>query len=49
LLNNEEETSGLDLGTAGTVAIYTDWVKPIHIMSRVTMRMNKWLYFLPFM
>jgi len=49
LLNNEEVTSGLDLGTAGTVAIYTDWLKPIHIMSRVTMRMNKWLYFLPFM
>jgi multidrug resistance efflux pump len=48
-LNDEEETSGLELGTAGSLAIYTDSLKPIHIMSRVTMRMNKWLYFLPFM
>jgi multidrug resistance efflux pump len=49
LLNDEEVSSGLDLGTAGSLAIFTDSLKPIHIMSRVTMRMNKWLYFLPFM
>jgi len=48
LLKDEEDNNGLDLGTAGSVAIYTDLLKPIHIMSRVTMRMNKWLYFLPF-
>jgi multidrug resistance efflux pump len=48
-LNEDEPEDNLDLGTAGSRAIYTDSVKPIHIMSRVTMRMNKWLYFLPFM
>ena len=49
LLDDEEGASSLDLGSAGSLAIYTDSLKPIHIMSRVTMRMNKWLYFLPFM
>jgi multidrug resistance efflux pump len=49
LLKDDEQVAGLDLGTAGSIAIYTDVIKPIHIMSRVTMRMNKWLYFLPFM
>jgi membrane fusion protein, multidrug efflux system len=49
LLNEDESADGLDLGTAGSLAIYTDTLKPVHIMSRVTMRMNKWLYFLPFM
>lgn len=49
LLKDGERANGLDLGTAGSIAIYTDAIKPIHIMSRVTMRMNKWLYFLPFM
>jgi membrane fusion protein, multidrug efflux system len=49
LLNEDEPSDKLDLGTAGSLAIYTDSLKPIHIMSRVTMRMNKWLYYLPFM
>jgi membrane fusion protein, multidrug efflux system len=49
VLNEDEAAEKLDLGTAGSLAIYTDSLTPIHIMSRVTMRMNKWLYFLPFM
>jgi multidrug resistance efflux pump len=49
ILDESEAAKELDLGTAGSLAIYTDALKPIHIMSRVTMRLNKWLYFLPFM
>ncbi len=37
----------LPLGAAGTVAIYSDWGKPFDIISKVTLRMKKWLYFLP--
>ncbi len=49
VLNEDEDTDKLDLGTAGSLSIYTETFPPINIMSRVTMRMNKWLYFLPFM
>lgn len=49
LLTDKEPADKLDLGTAGSLAIYTDSLTLIHIMSRVTMRMNKWLYYLPFM
>jgi multidrug resistance efflux pump len=38
----------LPLGAGGTVAIYTDHGKPVHIISKVTIRMKKWLlYVLP--
>lgn len=47
--DDDQPVEELDLGTAGSLAIYTDTLKPIHVMSRVTMRMNKWLYFLPFL
>jgi len=35
------------LGTPATVAIYTDWGKPFALISKVVIRMHKWLYFLP--
>src|SRR5262249_38393977 len=36
------------LGAGGTVAIYTEYGKPVHIISKVTMRIKKWLlYVLP--
>jgi multidrug resistance efflux pump len=36
------------LGTGGTVAIYTEYGKPVHIVSKVAIRMKKWLlYVLP--
>jgi membrane fusion protein (multidrug efflux system) len=36
------------LGAGGTVAIYTDHGKPVHIISKVAIRMKKWLlYVLP--
>lgn len=36
------------LGAGGAVAIYTDAGKPVHVISKVTIRMKKWLlYVLP--
>jgi len=38
----------LSIGSGGSAAIYTDVGKPTHIISKVTMRMKKWLlYVLP--
>ncbi len=36
----------LPQGTAGTVAVYTQRGKPVHIISRVALRMNAWLSYL---
>ncbi len=46
-LNDREQAAGLALGTPATVAIYTDWGKPFAMISKVVIRMHKWLYFLP--
>jgi membrane fusion protein, multidrug efflux system len=46
-LNEGQHASELEMGTPGAVAIYTDWGKPFDIISKVTIRMQKWLYFLP--
>ncbi len=44
----ETQPPNLPLGAGGTVAIYTDKGKPVHIISKVTIRMKKWmLYVLP--
>ncbi|QDU88006.1 Inner membrane protein YibH [Pirellulimonas nuda] len=37
----------LEMGSAGSVAIYTDWGKSLAMISKVTIRMKKWLYYLP--
>jgi multidrug resistance efflux pump len=43
-----EAPPNLPLGAGGNVAIYTDHGKPVHIISKVTIRMKKWLlYVLP--
>jgi hypothetical protein len=43
-----DDTIALPLGAGGTVAIYTKVGKPVHIISKVTIRMKKWLlYVLP--
>ncbi len=47
-LDDEDAAKNLELGTAGTVAIYTDWGKPFAIISKVSVRMQKWIYYLPF-
>jgi multidrug resistance efflux pump len=35
----------LPMGAGGDVAIYTKYVKPLQIFSRVTIRMKKWMMF----
>jgi multidrug resistance efflux pump len=46
-LDDSEAARELALGTAATVAIYTDFGKPFDVISKVAVRMKKWLYFLP--
>ncbi|HEV3445630.1 MAG TPA: biotin/lipoyl-binding protein [Gemmataceae bacterium] len=47
-LTGEDRATQLPLGAGGTVAIYTDKGKPVHVISKVTIRMKKWLlYVLP--
>lgn len=36
----------LAMGTAGVAAIYTDSGKPFHVISKVTIRINAWMYYL---
>ncbi len=47
-LKGDTQPPNMPLGAGGTVAIYTDKGKPVHIISRVAIRMKKWLlYVLP--
>jgi multidrug resistance efflux pump len=44
-LTDEVPPANLPLGAGGTVAIYTDHGKPVHIISKVVIRMKKWLLY----
>lgn len=44
-LIDEVPPENLPLGAGGTVAIYTDHGKPVHIITKVTIRMKKWLLY----
>ena len=46
-LDEDEPAELLEMGSAGVVAIYTDWGKPFAMISKVAVRMKKWIYFLP--
>lgn len=46
-LKEDEPADELEMGGAGAVAIYTDWGKPFAMISKVTIRLKKWAYFLP--
>ncbi len=46
-LDDDEQAEELAMGTAGAVAIYTDWGKSFDMISKVTIRLQKWAYFLP--
>jgi hypothetical protein len=46
-LNDAQAARELEMGTPGAVAIYTDRGKPFQMISKVTIRMQKWLYYLP--
>jgi multidrug resistance efflux pump len=37
--------ANLPLGAGGTVAIYTDHGQPVHVLSRIAIRMKKWLLY----
>ena len=41
-----ESVKSLALGTDGTVSIYTDKGKPFHVISKVSARINAWMYYL---
>jgi RND family efflux transporter MFP subunit len=45
-LDDKEFARTLPQGAAGSVAVYTDYVKPVHIISKVVMRMNAWMGYL---
>jgi membrane fusion protein (multidrug efflux system) len=42
---SDEQPANLPLGAGGTVAIYTSHGKPVHVISKVTIRMKKWLLY----
>src|SRR5262249_48653460 len=44
-LVDEAPPANLPLGAGGAVAIYTDYGKPVHVISKVTIRVKKWLLF----
>lgn len=46
VMDDEEVASSLAMGTAGTVVIYTDKGKPFHLISKVVVRINAWMYYL---
>jgi multidrug resistance efflux pump len=45
VLNDPSVAGKLSIGLGGTAAIYTGVGKPTHIISKVTMRMKKWLLY----
>jgi multidrug resistance efflux pump len=46
-LDDEELAKKLPLGAAGTTAIYTDFGAPFHLISKITVRIKGWMYYLP--
>ncbi|TWU30842.1 HlyD family secretion protein [Novipirellula artificiosorum] len=45
-LDNQETAQTVALGTAGMVAIYTDVGSPFHVISKVSVRIKAWMYYL---
>ncbi len=45
-LQDQELAGQLKMGTAGVAVIYTDSGKPLHIISRITIWMHAWRYYL---
>ncbi|MBI3410250.1 MAG: HlyD family secretion protein [Planctomycetes bacterium] len=44
-LKGDSAVPQLPLGAGGTVAIYTTEIKPVHIITKVVIRMKKWLQY----
>ena len=47
-LDDEQLAKELPLGAAGTTTIYSDFGKPFHLISKITIRIKGWMYYLPF-
>jgi multidrug resistance efflux pump len=47
LLDDEALAKELPLGAAGTTTIYTDFGKPFHLISKITIRIKGWLNYVP--
>ncbi len=45
-LDDEEVARSLPQGAAGSIAVYTDKGRPVHVISKVAIRMNAWLGYL---
>ena len=45
-LDDQDLARGLPQGAGGTVAVYTDAGKPVHVISKVALRMQAWLGYL---
>lgn len=45
-LDDSELERQLSMGTAGTVVVYTKRGKPLHVISKVLVRVNAWKYYL---
>jgi len=45
-LQDQQLASQLKMGTAGVAAIYTDTGSPLHVISRITIRIHAWRYYL---
>lgn len=46
-LDDAERAMQLPLGGGGNVAIYTDFGKPFHIISKITVRISAWMNYVP--
>ena len=47
-INDDELARELPLGAAGAAAIYTDFGRPFHIITKITVRISSWMNYLPF-
>jgi multidrug resistance efflux pump len=45
-LDDEQQAKSLPQGAGGTLAIYTNEGKPVHVISKVTLRIKAWLAYL---
>ena len=43
--DSDADPQTLSMGSGGTAAIYTNKGKPVHIISKVALRMKKWLLY----
>ena len=48
VLDDEKLAKELPLGAAGSIAIYSDFGKPFHVITKITIRINGWMNYLPF-